>query len=41
MKMRGTNKSSSVMVTSTFRGAFRDDRAQGAEVLNLMLNSHR
>ena len=41
MKMRGVNKSSSVMVTSTVRGAFRDDRAQGAEVLNLMLNSRR
>ena len=41
MKMRGVNKSSSVMVTSTLRGAFRDDRAQGAEVLNLMLNSRR
>ena len=41
MKMRGVNRSSSVMVTSTLRGAFRDDRAQGAEVLNLMLNSRR
>lgn len=41
MKMRGVNKSSSVMVTSTLRGAFRDDRVQGAEVLNLMLNSRR
>jgi GTP cyclohydrolase I len=41
MKMRGVNKSGSVMVTSTLRGAFRDDRAQGAEVLNLMLNSRR
>lgn len=41
MKMRGVNKSSSVMVTSTLRGAFRDDRAQGAEVLNLMLNGRR
>ena len=41
MKMRGVNKSSSVMVTSTLRGAFRDDRAQGAEVLNLMSNSRR
>jgi GTP cyclohydrolase I len=41
MKMRGVNKSSSVMVTSTFRGAFRDDRAQGSEVLKLMLNSGR
>ena len=41
MKMRGVNKSCSAMVTSTFRGAFRDDRAQGAEVLNLMLSSRR
>ena len=41
MKMRGVNKSASVMLTSTLRGAFRDDRAQGAEVLNLMLNSRR
>lgn len=41
MKMRGVKKSSSVMVTSTLRGAFRDDRVQGAEVLNLMLNSRR
>ncbi len=41
MKMRGVNKSSSVMVTSTLRGVFRDDRARGAEVLNLMLNGRR
>lgn len=41
MKMRGVNKSSSVMVTSALRGVFRDDRAQGAEVLNLILNSRR
>ena len=41
MKMRGVNKSSSVMVTSALRGAFRDDRAQGAEVLNLIFNSRR
>ena len=41
MKMRGVHKSSSVMVTSTVRGDFRADRAQGAEVLNLMLNSRR
>lgn len=41
MKMRGVNKSSSVMLTSTLRGAFREDRAQGAEVMNLILNSRR
>ena len=41
MKMRGVNKSGSQMVTSTLRGAFRDDRAQGAEVLNLMMNARR
>jgi len=41
MKMRGVNKSSSVMVTSTLQGVFRDDRAQGSEVLNLILNSRR
>lgn len=41
MKMRGVNKSSSVMVTSSLRGAVRDDRAQGAEVLNLIFNSRR
>jgi GTP cyclohydrolase I len=41
MKMRGVNKSCSVMVTSTLRGAFRDDRAQGGEVLNLIFNSRR
>lgn len=41
MKMRGVNKSNSQMLTSTFRGAFRDDRGQGAEVLNLMLQSRR
>jgi GTP cyclohydrolase I len=41
MKMRGVNKPSSVMVTSSLRGAFRDDRAQGAEVLNLIFNSRR
>ena len=29
------------IVTSAVRGAFRDDRAQGAEVLNLILNSRR
>jgi GTP cyclohydrolase I len=41
MKMRGVNKTSSTMVTSTVRGAFRDDRAIGAEVLNLMFNCRR
>ena len=41
MKMRGVNKSSSVMVTSALRGAFRDDRAQGAEVMNLIFNCRR
>ena len=41
MKMRGVNKSSSVMLTSTLRGAFREDRVQGAEVLNLIMNSRR
>jgi GTP cyclohydrolase IA len=41
MKMRGVNKSSSVMVTSTLRGRFRDDRAEGAEVLNFILNTRR
>jgi GTP cyclohydrolase I len=41
MKMRGVNKSSSVMVTSALRGVFRDDFAQGAEVLNLILNSRQ
>ena len=41
MKMRGVNKSSSVMLTSTLRGAFRDDRAIGAEVLSLIMNSRR
>ena len=38
LKMRGVTRSSSVMITSTFRGAFRDDRAQGGEVLNLLLS---
>jgi GTP cyclohydrolase IA len=41
MKMRGVSKSSSVMLTSTLRGAFRDDRAVGAEVLSLIMNSRR
>lgn len=41
MKMRGVNQSHSLMVTSTLRGAYRDDRAQGAEVLNLILNTRR
>ena len=39
MKMRGVNKSDSVMMTSTLRGEFRGP--QGAEVLNLILNSRR
>jgi GTP cyclohydrolase I len=38
MKMRGACKSSSVMVTSTLRGVFRDDRASAAEVLNLIFS---
>ena len=41
MKMRGVNKLSSVMLTSTLRGLFREDRVQGSEVLNLILNSRR
>ena len=41
MKMRGVNKPASQMITSTLRGAFRDDREQGAEVLNLIFNSRR
>jgi len=41
MKMRGVNKSGSTMVTSTLRGAFREDQAQGSEVLNLIFNSRR
>jgi len=41
MKMRGVNKSSSAMLTSTFRGVFREDRARGSEVLNLMFTGRR
>jgi GTP cyclohydrolase I len=41
MKMRGVNKSGSRMVTSTLRGSFREDRAVGSEVLNLIFNSSR
>ncbi len=41
MKMRGVKKSCSTMVTSTVRGVFREDRAQGSEVLNLIFNSRR
>lgn len=41
MKMRGVNKSSSVMVTSTLRGSFRDEPARGTDVLNLIFNSRR
>jgi len=41
MKMRGVNKSSSTMLTSTLRGIFQTDRTQGSEVLNLMMNSRR
>jgi GTP cyclohydrolase I len=41
MKMRGVNKSGSEMVTSTLRGAFRENQAQGSEVLNLIFNSRR
>ncbi|HEX8522559.1 MAG TPA: GTP cyclohydrolase I [Tepidisphaeraceae bacterium] len=39
MKMSGVNKNSSVTVTSTARGLFRDNRLVGDEVLNLMLQS--
>ena len=41
MKMRGVNKSGSSMVTSTLRGAFREDHAKGSEALNLIFNSRR
>ncbi len=41
MKMRGVRNISSVMVTSTLRGTFRDDRTAGSEVLNLIFNSRR
>jgi GTP cyclohydrolase I len=41
MKMRGVNKFGSRMVTSTLRGSFREDRALGSEVLNLIFNSSR
>ena len=41
MKMRGVNKTGSVMVTSTLRGTFREDKTQGSEVLNLIFNSRR
>jgi GTP cyclohydrolase I len=35
MKRRGVDKSSSVMLTSMLRGAFRDNRAPGAGVFEL------
>jgi len=41
MTMCGVNKSAARMVTSALHGAFRSDRAQGAEVLNLIFNCRR
>jgi len=41
MKMRGVSKSCSVMMTSALRGLFREDRAQGNDVVNLILNTRR
>lgn len=41
MKMRGVKNSGSAMLTSTLRGILREDRAQGAELLNIMLATKR
>ena len=41
MKLRGVNKTSSIMQTFALRGSYKLDPQLGSQIVNLILNSRR